>query len=71
MYASSIWFTFYRPNFHIHHIIKSDSEWSIVYIQVSQVIISKNIIFLSLSFENSGDPDEMLHFGAFHLGLHC
>ena len=40
--------------------------WSIVYIEGSQVIISKNILFLfslTLNFvlANSEDPDEMLH----------
>ena len=47
-----------------------------VYIEVSQVIIyKKNIVFLSLKvyfvLANSADPDEMLHYAAFHLGLHC
>ena len=55
------------------HIIMS--EWCIVYIVGSQVIISKNIVFLSLKIEyviaNSTDPDEMPHNAAFHLGLHC
>ena len=35
----------------------------------------KNIIFLSLKIDfvlaNSIDPDEMPHYAAFHLGLHC
>ena len=43
--------------------------WSIVYIVGSQVIILKNIVFLTL--KNSADPDEMLHYAAFHLGLYC
>ena len=52
------------------------SGWSIVYIKGSQVIISKkNMIFLSLKIDlvlaNSADPDEMPHYAAFHLGLHC
>ena len=51
------------------------SGWSIVYIEGSQVIISKNIEFLSLKIDfvlaNSADPDEMPHYAAFHLGLHC
>ena len=44
------------------------SEWSIVYIEGSQVIVSKNItyIFLSLTIDfvlaNSAGPDEMLYF---------
>ena len=51
------------------------SGWSIVYIEGSQVIISKNVVFLSLKIDcskaNSADPDEMSHYVAFHLGLHC
>ena len=50
--------------------------WSIVYIEGSQVIISKtNIVFLSLIISlvlaNRADPDEMPHYVAFHLGLQC
>ena len=46
------------------------------YIEGSQFIISKTIIiFLSLKINfvlpNSADPDKMLHYVAFHLGLHC
>ena len=45
-----------------------------VYIEGSQVMISKKNVFLSLEMEsvlaNSADPDEMLHYTAFHLGLH-
>ena len=41
----------------------------------SQIIISKNIVFLSLKIDfvlaNSEDPNEMLHHAAFHLGLRC
>ena len=54
-----------------------NSGWSIVYIEGSQVIISKNILFLSLRLNidfvlaNSTDPDEMQHNAAFQLGLHC
>ena len=55
------------------HTIKS--ECSIVYMEGSQVIISKNIVFLTrkINFvlENSSDSDEMQHHAAFHLGLHC
>ena len=50
------------------------SEWSIVYIEGLQVIIS-NIIFLSLKIdsvlENSAGPDEMPPYAAFHLCHHC
>ena len=35
----------------------------------------KNVVFFFLkiffTFTNSVDPDEMQHFAAFHLGLHC
>ena len=35
----------------------------------------KNDVFLSLKvvliLPNSTDPDEMQHYAAFHLGLHC
>ena len=51
-----------------------NAGWSNVYTEGSQVIISKNIVFLSLNINsalaNSADPDEMLHYAAFHLGLH-
>ena len=49
--------------------------WSIVYIEGSQIIISKKYCFLSLKIDfvlaNNADPDEMPHYVAFHLGLHC
>ena len=56
------------------HTIKTGC--SIIYIEGSKVIISlKNIVFLSLRiffvFADSGDPDEMPHNVAFHLGLNC
>ena len=55
------------------HTIKS--AWSIVYIEGSQVILSKTIVLLSLKINfflaNSADPDEMPHNAAFHLDLHC
>ena len=51
------------------------SGWSIVFIEGSQVIILKKcyISFSKIDFvlANSADPDEMLHYAAFHLGLHC
>ena len=41
------------------------SGWSIVYIEGSQVIMFKNILFLSQKIDfvsaNNADPDEMLH----------
>ena len=46
------------------HAIKSG--WSIVYIEGSQVMVSQNIVFLSLNIDfvlaNSADSDEMPHF---------
>ena len=52
-----------------------NSVWSIVYIEGSQVIISKYYYIFSLKIgfvlANSADPDEMLNYAAFHLGLHC
>ena len=55
------------------HTIKPG--WSIVFIEGPQVIIFKKY-FLSFSEDlfvlaNSADPDEMPHYAAFHLGLHC
>ena len=36
---------------------------------------SKNIVFFCLNiyftFTNSVEPDELQHYAAFHLGLHC
>ena len=55
------------------HTIKSG--WSNVYFEGTKVIISKNILFLSLKIDfvtaNSADLDEMPLHAAFHLGLHC
>ena len=46
-----------------------------VYIEGSQVIFSKKycICFFDDHFvlANSADPDEMLQYAAFHLGLRC
>ena len=50
--------------------------WPIVYIEGSQVIISKKS-FASFSGDcvfvltNSEDPGGMQHSAAFHLGIHC
>ena len=45
------------------------SGWSIVYIEGSQIIISKYIVCLSLKIDfisaKSADPDEMPHDAAF------
>ena len=51
------------------------SGWSIVYIEGSHALVSKLNVFLYLKIDfvlaNSADPDEMPHYVAFHLGLHC
>ena len=48
---------------------------SIIYFKGSQVIISQilciSVIDVVLILANSEDPDEMQHYAAFHLGLHC
>ena len=50
--------------------------WSIVYILMGVTGYNfQNQLFLSLTIvfvlANSVDPDEMLQYAAFHLGLHC
>ena len=52
-----------------------ESGGSIVYIEGSQVIISKQY-YISFSedhfvFPNSADLDEMPHYAAFCQGIHC
>ena len=60
---SSFWFDTMNLGLSIGHILGC------------QVIILKNIVFfclkISFTFTNSVDPDEMQHFAAVHLGLHC
>ena len=55
--------------------IKLWSEWSIVYIEGPQVMITKNIHFFSLKLDlvlaNISGPDEMQHYADFNLGFHC
>ena len=50
-------------------------ERPIVYIKVTGYNFTPKILFLSLMIvvvlENSVDPDEMPHYAAFQLGLHC
>ena len=51
------------------------SWWFILYNGGPKVIISKKFVFLSLQIifilAYRADPDEMLHYRAFHLGFHC
>ena len=38
------------------------------------IILKKNVFFclkIFFTFTNSVDPDEMQHYAAFHLGIHC
>ena len=55
------------------HSIKSG--WSIAYIEGSHDIISQKVCIsfpkTVLVLANCADPDEMQHYAAFHLGLHC
>ena len=50
-------------------------KFSFVYTEWSQVIFPKSIVFLSFKIDfvlaNRADPNKMLHYAAFHLGLHC
>ena len=45
------------------------------YLGMSGYHFKKNIVFfylkIFLTLTNSEDPDEMQHYAAFHLGLHC
>ena len=47
----------------------------ILYFKGAQVKVLNYDVFLSLKvvliLANSADPDEMQHYAAFHLGLHC
>ena len=48
---------------------------STAYIEGIHVNFPNNIVFLSLEVDfvlaNSTNPDEMLYYAAFHLGLYC
>ena len=56
------------------HIDTISMEWSILYLQGSHY---RNFLILihfcprRLFLSYSADPDEMLPYGAFHLGLQC
>ena len=57
------------------HIDTLGMGLSIVYIKGSQVEFSNVCVFRSLKvviiLANRVDPDEIQHYAAFHLGLHC
>ena len=46
------------------------SGWSIIYIEGLHLIIKKKYM-IDFVLANSADPDEMLPYAAFHVGLHC
>ena len=50
---------------------KNLGKYSIVHIKGCQVTISKKYCEDLFTFTNGVDPDEMLHYDAFHLGLYC
>ena len=51
------------------------SRWFIVYIEGSQVIFEKNVVYFSQKIDfvlaNIINTDEMCHYEAFHLVFHC
>ena len=51
------------------HTIKSG--WSIVYSYSFQTIFVFQSLKIDFVLASSADHDEMLHYAAFHLGLHC
>ena len=57
------------------HIVTVSMGLPIMYLKGSQVEFSKSwCISVPEDFlisANSADPDEMQHYAAFHLGLHC
>ena len=66
----------FKTNGIFHKVLIQLSQDGPLYIlRGLHVIISKNIIFLSLKIDfviaNSADPDEMQPYAVFHLGLHC
>ena len=67
--------TLLRPKDFSIKLYQIKSGWFIIYIEGSQVIISK-IYLISFSEDqfclaNCAYPDEILPHEAFHLGLHC
>ena len=53
------------------HIDTISMDLSILYFKGTQVKNLIFFIFLSLKIVNNQYPDEMLHYTAFHLVLHC
>ena len=53
-----------------------NKHWTVhcTYLGVSGYSLKKIVFFclkIFFTFTNSADPDEMQHYAAFHLGLHC
>ena len=46
-------------------------KWYIVFIEGSNKLLPNIIAFLIFILANRVDPDEMPHYAAFHLDLHC
>ena len=42
-----------------------------MYFEGSQVDFSRSLMYFALIMANNEDPDEMQHYAAFHLSLHC
>ena len=53
------------------HIDTISMELPILYFYGSQVEVYKLPLKVVLILANCTDPDEMQHYAAFHLGLHC
>ena len=51
-------------------VLDSPGEWAIR-VRAIEVLLYISFSHIEFAFTNSGDPDEMPHFAAFHLGLHC
>ena len=58
------------------HFDTVKSGWSMYLLRGQRLYFPKSVVslfFLKIDFvlANSADPDEMPHYAAFHLGLHC
>ena len=65
-------FNLFQTN-QIFHKATYNKGWSKRYIEGSQAIISRNMVYffsLKIDFALADNPDEMSHYAAFHLDLH-
>ena len=58
------------------HVVQTSIELSILYFKRSQVAISIFFLYLYVPedcfiMDKCADPNEILHYVAFHLDLHC